>query len=176
MILQTCVTKPTCRSWTIEYETHMYVFLPPSKATANLLLPQLYSLYLIPPNFNAVAFPLYIAPSTTSTLVRLSLAHQLRTAAEGELSKQSVRIDAESIYQGSDKAFGALSELLGDEDYYFGERKPGLFDASVFAYTNVILDEGLDWKDSRMVEGLLIYSNLVDHRQRILEAYFRNEH
>ena len=154
----------------------MYVFLPPSKATANLLLPQLYSLYLIPPNFNAVAFPLYIAPSTTSTLVRLSLAHQLRTAAEGELSKQSVRIDAESIYQGSDKAFGALSELLGDEDYYFGERKPGLFDASVFAYTNVILDEGLDWKDSRMVEGLLIYSNLVDHRQRILEAYFRNEH
>jgi len=132
----------------------------------------LYSLYLAPPNFNAVAFPLYIAPSTTNTLVRLSLAHQLRAAAEGELTKQSARIDVEAIYLGSDKAFGALSELLGDESYYFGERKPGLFDASVFAYTNVILDEGLNWKDTRMVNGLRRYSNLVEHRERIFEAYF----
>ena len=102
--------------------------------------------------------------------------HQLRVAAEGELYKQSPRIDAEAIYQGSDKAFGALSELLGDEDYYFGERKPGLFDASVFAYTNVLLDEGLDWKVTRMAEGLLTYSNLVEHRQRIFETYFQKEH
>ena len=89
--------------------------------------------------------------------------------------KQSARVDAEAIYQGSDKAFEALSELLGDEDYYFGEKKPGLFDASVFAYTNVILDEGLDWKDTRMVEGLLTYSNLVEHRERISGAYFQQE-
>lgn len=79
----------------------------------------------------------------------------------------------EAIYQWSDKAFEALSELLGDDDYYFGEKKPGLFDASVFAYTNVILDEGLAWKDERMVEGLLTCPNLVEHRLRILEAYFQ---
>ena len=136
---------------------------------------QLYSLYLAPLNFNAVAFPLYIAPSTTNTLVRLSLAHQLRAAAEGELTKQSARIDVEATYQGSDKAFGALSELLGDEDYYFGERKPGLFDASVFAYTNILLDEGLGWKDLRVVDGLRKYSNLVEHRERIFEAYFEQD-
>ena len=136
------------------------------------MLCQLYSLYLVPLNFNAIAFPLYIAPSTTNTLVQLSLAHQLRAAAEGELTKQSARIDVEGIYQGSDKAFGALSELLGDEDYYFGERKPGLFDASVFAYTNILLDEGLGWRDLRMVDGLRRYSNLVEHRERIFEAYF----
>ena len=86
--------------------------------------------------------------------------------------KQSARVDAEAIYQGSDKAFEALSELLGDKDYYFGEKRPGLFDASVFAYTNVILDEGLDWKDTRMLKGLLTYSNLVEHRERISKAYF----
>lgn len=80
------------------------------------------------------------------------------------------------MYEGSERAFEALSELLGDEDYYFGERKPGLFDASVFAYTNVLLDEGLGWKDFRMVDGLRRYSNLVEHRERILEAYFEREY
>lgn len=149
---------------------------PSPLPTTNAPFSQLYSLYLVPPNFNAVAFPLYIAPSTTNYLVRLSLAHQLRAAAEGELTKQSARIDAEAIQQGSDKAFGALSELLGDEDYYFGEKKPGLFDASVFAYTNVLLDESLDWKDTRMVDGLKRYSNLVEHRHRIYEAYFEEDH
>ena len=152
----------------------MFCFLAP-QAITNPLFTQLYSLYLVPPNFDAVAFPLYIAPITTNYLVRLSLAHQLRAAAEGELLKQSARVDTEAIYQGSDKAFEALSELLGDEDYYFGEKRPGLFDASVFAYTNVILDEGLDWKDTRMVEGLLTYSNLAEHRERILGAYFQQE-
>ena len=148
---------------------------PPPQAISYPVFSQLYSLYLVPSNFNAVAFPLYVAPGTTNTLVRLSLAHQLRAAAEGELTKQSARIDAEALYQGSDKAFGALSELLGDEDYYFGERKPGLFDANVFAYTNVLLDEGLGWKDFRMMDGLRRYSNLVEHRGRILEAYFQKE-
>ena len=149
---------------------------PSPQPTTNPPFSQLYSLYLVPPNFNAVAFPLYIAPSTTNYLVRLSLAHQLRAAAEGELTKLSARIDAEAIYQGSDKAFGALSELLAGEDYYFGERKPGLFDASVFAYTNVILDDGLNWKDTRMVDGLRRYPNMVEHRERIFEAYFGKDY
>ena len=106
-------------------------------------------------------------------MVRLTLAHQLRAAAEGELLKQTARIDVEGIYQGSEKAFGALSELLGEKEYYFGESKPGLFDASVFAYTNTFLDERLDWRDRRMVNGLKKYPNLVKHRERIFKAYFQ---
>ena len=78
----------------------------------------------------------------------------------------------EAIYRESDKALEALSELLGDHKHFFGEAKPGLFDASVFAYVNVLLDENLDWKDRRMQEGLRACQNLVAHRERILKKYF----
>jgi metaxin len=124
---------------------------------------QLYSLYLSPPNFDAIAFPLYIAPSTTNTLVRITLSHHLRAAAEAELLKQSSRIDVEAIYQESEKA---------DDEHFFREKKPGLFDASVFAYTNLLLDKGLDWKDTRMADGLRCHSNLLAHRTKIKKAYF----
>lgn len=82
-------------------------------------------------------------------------------------------IDADAIFRESDKAFEALSELLGEDDYFFGETVPGLFDASVFAYTHVLLDERIDWKDERMQEGLKRCQNLVAHRERILKAYFQ---
>lgn len=51
---------------------------------------------------------------------------------------------------------------------------PGLFDASVFAYTHVLLDENLDWKDKRLVDGLKQYGNLVLHQRRIMEGWFGN--
>ena len=117
--------------------------------------------------------PLYIDSSTSNALVRLTLSYQLRAAARSELRKQSTIIDVEAVQRESDKAFQALSDLLGDDEYFFGETRPGLFDASVFAYTNVLLDNGLAWKDRRMHEGLEGCQNLVAHRRRIVEAYFR---
>ena len=135
-------------------------------------LSQLYSLYLSPSNFTSIAQPLYINPSSSNALVRLTLSYQLRAAAQSELLKQSKVIDVEAIYRESDKAFEALSELLGEDEYFFGQKNPGLFDASVFSYTNVLLDEGLNWKDERMQEGLRGCQNLVAHRVRILKAYF----
>ena len=51
---------------------------------------------------------------------------------------------------------------------------PGLFDASVFAYTHILLDESLDWKDKRLTESLKHYSNLVEHQWRIVEGWFGN--
>ena len=104
--------------------------------------------------------------------MRFTLSRQLRAAAESELLKQSTVIDVESIYRGSDKAFAALSELLGEHEYFFSKVEPGLFDASVFAYTNILLDEELGWKDRRMREGLRECQNLVAHRRRILKTYF----
>ena len=126
----------------------------------------------MPSNFASIVQPLYINSSTSNLLVRFALARQLRAAAESELLKQSPIIDVEAIYRESDKALEALSELLGDNEHFFGEAKPGLFDASVFAYVNVLLDENLDWKDRRMQEGLRASQNLVAHRGRILKKYF----
>ena len=51
---------------------------------------------------------------------------------------------------------------------------PGLFDASVFAYTHLLLDENLDWKDKRLTESLEQYGNLVEHQRRIVEGWFGN--
>ena len=51
---------------------------------------------------------------------------------------------------------------------------PGLFDASVFAYTHILLDENLDWEDTRLTESLKQYGNLVEHQRRIMERWFRD--
>jgi metaxin len=86
--------------------------------------------------------------------------------------KQSAVIDVGALYRECDSAFSALSELLGDDRYFFSAKDPGLFDASVFAYTHLLLDEGMKWKERRMVDILKGYENLVKHRRRILDEYF----
>ena len=139
-----------------------------------LLMPssQLYTLYLIPSNFAAVAKPLYILPTSSNTFVHLSLSYNLREAAEAELLKQSTIIDVKALYRECESAFSALSELLGDDQFFFSGERPGLFDASVFAYTHLLLDERMGWKERRMVDILRGYENLVGHRSRILKDYF----
>ncbi len=102
----------------------------------------------------------------------MALSYQLHKAAEAELLKQSPMIDVEALYREGEKAFLALSELLGEDNYFFGEAQPGLFDASVFAYTHILLDEGMVWKDKRIVEDLEKCDNLVRHREKILEEWF----
>lgn len=121
-----------------------------------------------------MASPLYIEPTTTNYFVRLALGHQLRSAAEGELLKQASVIDVNSIHRESEKAFGALSTVLGDQDYFFGEKHPSLFDASVFAYTDILLDETLQWQIQHLQDALEKHGNLVDHRNRIRERYYKS--
>lgn len=133
---------------------------------------QLYTLYLCPSNFDSIARPLYVDPSTSNSLARLSVSYQLRDAAQAELLKQAATIDAEILYQGSCQAFEALSELLGEGRFFFDEQKPGLFDASVFAFTNVLLDSTKAWKETRMIEDLQRFENLVKHREYLLQQYF----
>lgn len=81
-------------------------------------------------------------------------------------------IDVEALHRDCDKAFEALSELLGDDEFFFGKERPGLFDASVFAYTHIFLDESLDWKETKLEEILKQYGNLVEHQSRIIEGWF----
>ena len=78
----------------------------------------------------------------------------------------------EAIHRDCDRAFEALSALLGDDNFFFGEKAPGLFDASVFAYTHVWLSKDLDWKHTRSRESLEQYANLVEHQKRIMEGWF----
>lgn len=102
----------------------------------------------------------------------MTISHQLRTAAENELLKQSAIIDVDDIYSEADKAFGALETLLGEDNWFFGESSPTLFDASVFAYTHLLLGETMGWKEKRLVRSIRSMQGLAKHRERILRLYY----
>ncbi|RJE18563.1 Mitochondrial outer membrane protein [Aspergillus sclerotialis] len=131
----------------------------------------LYTLYLDNENFNAVARRLYVDPSTTNSIVRSALSAQLQQAARTELLKQSHYIDADDLIVEAGNAFEALSTLLSDNQYFFGRPKPGLFDAEVFAYTHLILDEKMGWKRNTLGQLLKKHENLVQHRERLLKHF-----
>ncbi|RAL07168.1 putative mitochondrial outer membrane protein (Sam35) [Aspergillus homomorphus CBS 101889] len=131
----------------------------------------LYALYIDSENFDAVARRLYVDPSTTNPIVRAALAVQLQQAARVELLKTSSFIDAGALEAEAGEAFEALSTLLGDSLHFFDRPNPGLFDASVFAYTHLILDEKMGWKRDRLAQLLRRHENLVQHRERLLNFF-----
>jgi metaxin len=92
-------------------------------------------------------------------------------AAEAELSKHYLNIDIESLYAEAERALEALSIVLGWNEWFFGRSAPGLFDASVFAYTHLLLDSNMGWKEDRLVKSVQKWDNLVQHRERILDRY-----
>lgn len=103
----------------------------------------------------------------------MTIAHQLRQAAEDEIIKatSSSTISESDIMRAAGEAMAALSSLLGDSHWFFGQAQAGIFDASVFAYTHLLLDGEMGWEESElsgMIEG---HSNLVQHRQRISRVY-----
>jgi len=134
---------------------------------------QLYCIYLSH-NSTTIAEPLYILPTSSNPFVRLTIARELRAAAEKELLKFSTVINAETLYNQAEEAFAALEMLLGSDDWFFGAAGPGLFDASVFAYTHLLLDNGLGkgWLDTRLRDALMSRKRLTMHRNRILDSYF----
>ncbi|KAA8651797.1 hypothetical protein EYZ11_003983 [Aspergillus tanneri] len=131
----------------------------------------LYQLYLDLENFSAVARRLYVDPTTSNPLVRVALSNQLQQAARDELLKSSQYIDVGALEAEAADAFEALSTLLGDQLHFFGRSQPGLFDASVFAYTHLILDKEMGWKRNRLQQLLQQHENLVQHRERLLEFF-----
>ena len=100
------------------------------------------------------------------------MARQLQQAARDELLKSSDFIDVDELEIEASRAFEALSTLLGDDEHFFGRKAPGLFDASVFAYTYLLLDDSLGWKQNPLAVHLKAYDNLVKHQKRLAERFF----
>ena len=117
---------------------------------------------------------MYITSCTSNHLVRRILAYQLRSSAQTELLKGSYTglIDAMELYQDAEDAWVALSILLGEHQWFFDAERPSLFDASVFAYTNPLLDSDLNWGVLTLTQALRQRVNLVQHRQRVLQVFF----
>jgi metaxin len=72
----------------------------------------------------------------------------------------------------AEEAIEAFSALLGDNSWFFRSDMPGMFDASIFAYTHLILDESLGWQHNPLADMVNRHENLVLHRNRILDRYF----
>jgi metaxin len=132
----------------------------------------LYYLYLDRANFNAVAWPLYVKTASSNYFVQQAISRQLRSAAQDELLKTSSFIDAAELCQHADEAFHALSTQLGQSTYFFDSTTPGLFDASLFAYTHLLLDSSFPWQTQHLTDLLSKFPNLVQHRDHILSKYF----
>lgn len=126
------------------------------------------------PSNASLVHRLYVEPCSTNILVQLAIGHQLAKAATDELvkSSNSNTISEEGIMQSAYDAFEALSDLLDADEWFFGLQTPSIFDASVFAYTHLILDSKMHWEDNRLEALLMHYGNLVQHRYRMLEMYF----
>ncbi|KAL2869285.1 putative mitochondrial outer membrane protein (Sam35) [Aspergillus lucknowensis] len=131
----------------------------------------LYHLYLNQENFDAVAQRLYVDPSTNNSTVRSILSSQLQQAARDELLKSSSYIDVGALEAEAAESFDALSTLLGDNTHFFDRPNPGLFDASVFAYTHLILDQKMGWRYNRLEKLLSRHENLIKHRERLLKFF-----
>lgn len=115
---------------------------------------------------------MYVASASESYVVRKALAHQLQNAAREELLKTNTVIDGPELYRKAEEAFQSLSTLLGDDKFFFGQTTPGLFDAGLFAYTQNILDDGVQWKTPTLKVALQRHGNLVQHRARLVRGFF----
>lgn len=113
-----------------------------------------------------------MTPCSSVSLVSVTIAYQLRAAAEAEILKHSTVIDVDDLYSEAIKAFGALSTLLGEDMFFFGNMNPGLFDAAIFAYTHLLLEDRMGWKETRLIKGLKKHGNLIAHRQRVYDIYY----
>ncbi len=120
-----------------------------------------------------------MAPTSTSSLVRRATARQLRQAADAEILKSTAApaVDPRRLYADARRALSALSTLLGDAPWFGRGRDghqavPGLFDASLFAYTHLVLDDRLGWQDQRLAALVREFPNLVGHQSRLYDSYF----
>ncbi|KZL72186.1 mitochondrial outer membrane protein [Colletotrichum incanum] len=144
----------------------------------------LHALYLAPDNAPLLS-RLYIHPASNNPLVRLTLTHQVRSAAEAEVLKstRAAVVNPKRVYADARAAFEALAALLdensrqgaGGDGWFFGCEGPTLFDASVFAYTHLLLDEKFGWVDRTLPEILVGFPGLVRHRERLLERCFPDD-
>ncbi|KAF8423282.1 hypothetical protein EV426DRAFT_138857 [Tirmania nivea] len=131
----------------------------------------LYTTHMHPPNLHNLTVPLYAPCAASTPLLRPLMAAQLRAAALARLRRPHPgTLDRDSIFADAAAALDALSMLLGADSWFFNGKAPGLLDAAVFAYLNVILTAGWaeDWPGG-LGWAVRRRQNLVAFRERVHE-------
>ncbi|KAF8477041.1 hypothetical protein BDZ91DRAFT_843774 [Kalaharituber pfeilii] len=98
----------------------------------------LYTTHLHPPNLHNHTVPKY-TDSATSFIYPL-ISSELRASALSQLKQRHPGlIDRTAILADAALALDALSGLLGNDEWFFGGKVPGLMDAAAFGYLHVII-------------------------------------
>lgn len=121
--------------------------------------------------------PVPSGPEPLQYLVR----HADQAARREELERRCMGdIRGDVLYAEAEEGYAALSILLGNDTYFFKERysirsvnvndrRPGLLDAAVFAYTWTIMDK-LGQNDLATI--VKKYENLVRHANNIKKLVY----
>ncbi|KAK6513332.1 hypothetical protein TWF281_004963 [Arthrobotrys megalospora] len=137
----------------------------------------LYALYIDPINLSNITIPKYTSTTPLWPITHF-LGNQMRQAAIDSIKKstssESTLPTGEEIYTKANEAFSALSTLLNStgNTWFFGADEAGMFDASVFAYTYLILSLEISGSGEVLVESLYKFKNLVEHSERIRRRWF----
>lgn len=83
----------------------------------------------------------------------------------------------DDIYARAALALDCFATVLADEEdgWVLGgddDGRPTLVDAALFAYTHLLLDEGMGWKDERLVRSVERFAPLRKHHDRIMREYY----
>jgi metaxin len=131
-----------------------------------------------------MAQTLYISPATASAVAQASLRHTLTAAAREQVllaASPADTLDVDDVYARAAAAFEAFALVLAPEaggegrpdDWVLGgdgRGGPTLLDAALFAYTHLLLDEAMGWRDRRLVRCVGRWEVLARHRERVLRA------
>ncbi|KAK3301349.1 uncharacterized protein B0H64DRAFT_383296 [Chaetomium fimeti] len=152
----------------------------------------LYALYLDPAH-TALLQRLYIGPSSSSRGVRAALLYQLRRAAAEQIATgaggkivslapvtSAEGIDEDAVYRLAGEALDALASLLSESGtgWFFGQERPGVFDAALFSYTHLMMEympgEGSGGEGAGAALGRMVRDagdgELARHRERVLKT------
>ncbi|KAK3370266.1 hypothetical protein B0H63DRAFT_486621 [Podospora didyma] len=149
----------------------------------------LHTLYLEPEN-SPLLEKLYVTWASSSGWVQGTIRHQLGRAAEGEILKTSSslsaagagELDEDAVYSAARDALNALASLLAESEtgWFFSATAPTLFDASVFAYTHLMLQvlseaDGEDAARLGVLVGQAGSGELRSHQQRIYQMLWPSQ-
>ncbi|EWC46612.1 hypothetical protein DRE_04099 [Drechslerella stenobrocha 248] len=126
----------------------------------------LYAMYVDPTNLHTITTPRY-THATPLWPVTAVIGAQMRNAALASIRQSHVQPTGRALYAAAAEAWDALSTLLDEEQWFFGARDAGVFDAGVFAYAHLMLASG-----GELAAVVNRHENLVAHEARVRRKWY----
>lgn len=127
-----------------------------------------YNFFMEPENFNVICL-LYVKEAwPVSIFMKWQLYNQIKKKLS--IRQKTGFLNGKEIYVDASHALHALSIKLGQDVWFFGAKSPSFIDATLFAYTHLILSTNLP--DDTLIHEIRKYKNLVEHSKRIYNMYF----